>query len=93
MPAVVASIGFFRFNFAAPRVLRPLNIVCYEFAILLNKNVCPVVMFILFIVTIVLASLLMRIRYDPMRSKRRPDRETCWVECSNDVNFSMQNQF
>lgn len=93
MPAVVASIGFFTVSFAAPRVLRPLNIVWFKFGMLLNKIVSPIVMFILFIVTIVPAGLLMRMRYDPMRSKRRPDRETYWVERSDDVNSSMQNQF
>ena len=93
MPAVLASAGFLVVSFTAPQILRPLNIVWFKFGMLLNKLVSPVVMFILFVVTIVPAGLLMRMRYDPMRSKRRPDRDTYWVERSDDLNSSMQNQF
>ena len=93
VPAAAAGVGFLAVSFVAPRILRPLNIVWFKFGMLLNKIVSPVVMFILFIVTIVPAGLLMRMRYDPMRSKRRPDRDSYWVERSDDMNSSMQNQF
>lgn len=93
VPAVVAGAGFLAVSFVAPRVLHPLNVVWFKFGMLLNKIVSPVVMFVLFVMTIVPAGLLMRMRYDPMRSKRHSDRDTYWVERSDDLKSNMENQF
>lgn len=64
-----------------PAVLAPLNSLWTKLGLLLFHVVNPVVMLLLFVVTIVPAGLIMRsIRYDPMR--RRFDREarSYWIE-------------
>ena len=93
MPALAIGLGFLAVSFTVPGILRPLNIVWFKFGMLLNKVISPLVMFILFAVTIVPAGFLMRMRYDPMRSKREPENDTYWIDRSEDTKSSMKNQF
>ena len=93
IPAVMTGVAFLAISFTVPGILRPLNVVWFKFGMLLNKIVSPLVMFILFVVTIVPAGFLMRLRYDPMRGKRQPDHDTYWIERSDDLNSDMKNQF
>lgn len=77
----------------APILLRPLNIAWMRLALLLSKIVNPIVMAILFAVAIVPAGLLMQMRYDPLRRKRRPDARSYWIERQDAQASSMKNQF
>lgn len=75
-----------------PRWLRPLNIAWMGLAAVLARIVNPVVMFVLFAVTIVPAGLLMQLGYDPLR-RRTGERATYWIERRKDAPSSMTNQF
>jgi hypothetical protein len=85
--AVLAVISF-----AAPILLRPLNIVWMRFALLLSKVMNPIVMMLLFLIAIVPAGLLMQLRYDPLRRKRKPG-NSYWIERKPAPGASMTNQF
>lgn len=80
-------------SFAAPRLLRPLNIVWMRFALLLSKVMNPIIMFVLFVVLIVPAGLVMRIWYDPLRKRRKSEEATYWVERGETSSSSMTEQF
>lgn len=79
-------------SFLIPRLLRPLNIVWMRFALLLSRVVNPVVMLLLFAVTIVPAGLLMQLGYDPLRRKRKSE-GSYWIDRKRDAASSMTNQF
>lgn len=93
VPAAIICAGLLAISFTVPRILRPLNIVWFKFGLLLNKIVSPVVLLILFALVIVPAGLLMRLRYDPMRSKRRPDLDSYWLKRETHAGSDMKNQF
>ena len=92
-PAAAIGLAFLTISFTVAGILRPLNIVWFKFGMLLNKIVSPVVMFVLFALTIVPAGFLMRLRYDPMRSKRLSGQDSYWIDRSEGSQSSMQNQF
>lgn len=77
-----------------PILIRPLNIVWMKFAMLLNMIMSPLIMGILFLIAIVPAGLLMRIRHDPLRKRRRPDASSYWIDRKvPETPPSMSNQF
>jgi hypothetical protein len=64
-----------------PAILAPLNRLWTKLGLLLFHVVNPVVMLLLFIVTIVPAGLIMRlVGHDPMRRRFAPDAETYWLD-------------
>ena len=79
-------------SFVAPILLRPLNIVWMQFALLLSKVMNPIVMMLLFLIAIVPAGLLMQIGYDPLR-RRRTAARSYWIERKKEPQSSMTNQF
>jgi hypothetical protein len=89
------AVALIALSLRAPDLLRPLNIVWFQIGILLHRVVSPLVMFIIFAVVFVPAGLLMRIWYDPLRSKRAVDTSTYWIErsASTPTTGSMKNQF
>jgi hypothetical protein len=64
-----------------------------RFALLLSRVMNPIVMLILFVITIVPAGLLMQMMRDPLRAKRRPDQKSYWLDRTRNEKSSMQNQF
>lgn len=77
-----------------PWVLRPLNIVWFKFAILLSKVINPIVMLVLFAITIVPFGLAMQLRYDPLRRKKKAETSSYWIMRNNkEPPISMKNQF
>jgi len=78
--AAALSVAFLALSLLAPAVLRPLNKVWFKFALLLNKIVSPVVMFILFALVIVPFGLIMQMRSDPLRKRRRAELASYWVD-------------
>ena len=63
-----------------PAVLRPLNWVWFKFGLLLHKIVSPLVMGLLFFVTVTPIGLLLRAgRKDMLRLKRDPDCDSYWI--------------
>jgi len=90
---VAAALG--ALSFAAPKVLKPLNLVWFRIGLLLHRVVNPLVMFAMFAVVFVPAGLIMRIWHDPLRSRRAGAGSTYWIERSSSVQKlgSMTNQF
>jgi hypothetical protein len=81
-------------SLAAPALLKPLNVAWFRFGLLLNKIVSPVVMLALFAIVIVPFGLVMQLRADPLRKRRRPDARSYWIERDETTpKSSMANQF
>jgi hypothetical protein len=78
-----------------PVLLKPLNIVWFQFGLLLHRVVNPLVMFAIFALVFVPAGMLMRIWHDPLRSRRTTGVSTYWIERSQSggTEGSMTNQF
>lgn len=79
---IVAGIFLF-FSFVFSEVLRPLNVLWFKFGMLLAKIVNPIVMFVIYILTIVPFGLgarlfgkdLLRIKFDKVRDSYWEERE------------------
>ena len=92
--AAGVSAGFSATSLLAPSVLRPLNMLWFRFALLLNRIVSPIVMFVLFAVTIVPFGLAMHLRHDPLRCKRRPKHKSYLIQHQKGgAPADMANQF
>ena len=94
LAALVCAGALAALSFAAPTLLRPLNLVWFKFGLLLHKIVNPVVMFALFAVVFVPAGALMRIWHDPLR-RRRANGSSYWIDrtAKQGPPGSMTNQF
>jgi hypothetical protein len=82
--------------FLAPELLAPLNTLWFKFGMLLSKIMSPIVMGILFFVTVTPTGLFMRARgKDLLRQKLDPDAETYWIEVDPEqaALMSMKKQF
>jgi hypothetical protein len=92
--ALLAAAGLLSVSLLAPHVLKPLNVVWFRFALLLNKIVSPVVMLVLFLLAIVPFGLVMQRLRDPLRKHRGADATSYWIErdASGPAN-DMANQF
>lgn len=78
---LVIGIGLVASGLVRPAILAPLNWLWTKLSLLLFRLVNPVVMLLLFVVTIVPAGLIMRaLRHDPMRRRFDPDAPTYWIE-------------
>jgi predicted membrane metal-binding protein len=97
-PSVLYTAGgiaaaFLGVALLVPGILRPLNIAWMRFAVLLNKVVSPLVMLILFAVVIMPFGLIMQLRSDPLR-KRKKNVDSFWITRDKDrAEGSMTNQF
>lgn len=96
MWALGAAAAFAVIALAMPRMLRPLNIVWFKFGMLLHHVVTPVVMGLLFFVTVTPVGLMMRATgKDPMRLKRDAAAQTYWISRTppGPAPETMKNQF
>ena len=65
----------------APRMLHPLNVAWTHFGILLGKIVTPVVMFLVFVITVVPIGLILRLMgKDLLRLKSATGDASYWIE-------------
>ena len=89
MASLLAAISLI-----APALLRPLNILWFRFGLVLQRVVNPAVMFVVFAAVFVPAGTLMRLWYDPLRS-RHTTGGTYWIKHNGntDPKESMMNQF
>ena len=93
---VGAAAAFALVALALPRLLAPLNWVWTKLGLLLFKVVNPVVMFVLFAVTIVPIGLIRRaLGKDSLRLRFEPDAPSYWIprEPPGPSPESMKNQF
>lgn len=95
LPALGIALVLAALSLVAPWVLKPLNILWFQFGLLLHRIVNPLVMFAMFALVFVPAGYLMRIWRDPLRSRRAGPNSTYWIERgpSEQNTGSMTNQF
>jgi len=75
------SLVFLILAVVAPKVLKPLNLAWFKVGQLLHKIVNPLVMGLIFFVTLTPIALIMRARgKDPLRLKKQGDAESYWIE-------------
>ena len=92
--ALAAAALFAAVSLLVPRMLRPLNIAWFRFALLLGKIMNPIVMLVLFAITIVPFGLAMQLRHDPLRRRRRREAKSYWINRDNrGPPANMANQF
>ena len=80
-------------SLGAPWVLRPLNLAWFKIGLILHRIVNPVVMFVMFVVVFLPGGLLMRLRSDPLKSRRAAPGASYWLERAPGARGSMTNQF
>lgn len=94
--ALIASGAFLLVALVLPRVLHPLNIVWMMFGALLGRIVAPIVLGLLFFLTVTPMALVMRaMGKDHLRLKWSKDEESYWIERTppGPAPESMKNQF
>jgi hypothetical protein len=93
--ALAVAMGLTAISLVAPVLLKPLNILWFQFGLLVHRIVNPIVMFAMFALVIVPAGAIMRIWYDPLRSRRTTATSSYWIDQreSKDTAGSMTNQF
>jgi predicted membrane metal-binding protein len=94
--ALVVAAAFAVAAFSAPLFLRPLNRLWFRVGLLLNKIVSPIVMGVIFFLTVTPIGLIMRARNgDPLKQKLDPDMETYWIAVDPEyaARSSMKKQF
>ena len=92
--AATTALAFAVTALWAPRLLAPLNRAWFRFALLLNRFVSPVVMFVLYALVIVPAGLMMQLVRDPLGKRVRGSKTSYWIErTAGDARTSMRDQF
>ena len=89
--ALILAISFIR-----PTLLAPLNLIWFKFGMLLGKVMTPIVMGMLYFVTITPIGLIMRaVGKDPLRTKLEPEAETYWQKRDTESHplSSMRDQY
>lgn len=79
-----------------PKLLQPLNTVWFKFGMLLHKIVSPIVMGILYFLTVTPIGLLLKLfRKDILNQKLDREADTYWITISPEkaAQSSMRNQF
>ena len=92
--ALVVAGLFAIIAFAAPALLKWPNRLWFRFGLLLGKIVAPVVMAIIFVVTVVPTGFIMRLLgKDLLHLRRQPGDATYWHTVDPAVRSPMKNQF
>lgn len=94
--ALALAAIFLVLSFTVPKVLRPLNRIWFLFGLLLHKIVSPIVMGILFFITVTPIGLIMRaLGKDPLNQAFDADAETYWIAVDREkaAQSSMRNQY
>ncbi|MDD9878835.1 MAG: SxtJ family membrane protein [Magnetovibrio sp.] len=94
--ALAIAAGFALAAFVAPKLLGPLNLIWFKFGMLLHKVVNPLVMGLLFFLTVTPIALIMRVLgKDPLRRSFDNTAASYWIEREpgDPAPESMRNQF
>jgi predicted membrane metal-binding protein len=94
--ALAVAAVFLLAAFLAPSLLRPLNLLWFKLGMLLGRIVTPIVMFLLFFLTVLPTGLALRLSgKDPMHRKVDKTAPSYWIKRveSPEEHSSMKNQF
>lgn len=73
--------GFGLVTLVAPQVLRPLNSLWFKFGMLLGRIINPIVMFLIYVITILPIGLIMQaLGKDLLRRRLEPEATSYWLE-------------
>lgn len=87
------GIGFLITGFFMPRLLRVLNVGWFKFGKLLGAIIAPVIITIVYVISVVPVGLIMRmIGKDLLQEKRLEGVDSYWVDRDKPIG-SMKNQF
>ena len=91
--ALVVSIIFFLLAFLAPKILVLLNKLWFKFGLLIGSIVAPIVITLVYFVTVVPTGLIMRLLdKDLLKQKLDKNAKSYWIERKEPMG-SMKNQF
>ena len=92
---LAVAMGLTAVSLFAPVLLKPLNILWFQFGLFVHRIVNPILMFVMFALVFVPAGMIMRIWRDPLGSWRTTPVLSYWIERkeSEDTARSMINQF
>ena len=91
--ALVVSIIFFLLAFLAPKVLLLPNKLWFKFGMLLGSIVAPIVMALVYFITVLPIGFIMRLlRKDLLKQKLDKNSKSYWIERIEPIG-SMKNQF
>ena len=91
--ALVVSIIFFLLAFLAPKILVLPNKLWFKFGLLLGSIIAPIVMTLVYFVTVLPTGLIMRLLgKDLLKQKLDKNAKTYWIERKEPMG-SMKNQF
>lgn len=96
VPLLAIALVFGGLAFLAPNVLGPLNRLWFRFGLLLHLVINPLVMGMLFFLTVLPTGLIMRaLGKDLLRLRRRADLQSYWISRTppGPAPDSMRNQF
>lgn len=91
---IIAGLFTF-FSLVAPKLLTPLNRAWNRFGLFMHKIVNPLLMGLIFVLTIIPTALIMRLLgKDPMRRKLDPNTPSYWIKRDTPITKeSFDNQF
>ncbi len=91
--ALVVSVVFFLLGFIAPRLLTLPNRLWFKFGILLGSIIAPIVMALVYFITVLPTGLIMRLLgKDLLKQKLDKNAKSYWIKRSEPMG-SMKNQF
>jgi len=92
--ALAVAATFLILAFAAPQVLKPLNQIWFKFGMLLSKIIAPIVMGLIFFITVTPIGLIRRMKDpDPLNQAFDKDAESYWIVREASSRTSMRKQF
>lgn len=78
--ALLVSGLFLLVSLVAPRLLQPLNIIWFRVGLLLHKIVNPILMMLIFLISVVPVGLLLKsLGKDPLHLKKDPQAKSYWI--------------
>ncbi len=91
--ALIVSIGFLLLAYLAPKVLIFPNKLWFKFGLLLGSIIAPIVMAIIYFITVVPTGIVMRLLgKDLLNQKLDINAKSYWIERTDSIG-SMKNQF
>jgi hypothetical protein len=94
--SLAVAAAFLAVALAYPPLLRPLNRLWFRFGLLLSRVMTPIIMGLLFVLTVVPTAIVMRLRgHDLLRLKLDRQAKSYWImrEPPGPARDTMQNQY